>query len=310
MTVCVVLLAVLAVYLAVGSYTFVTACGPWKHLDFLDENQLRGTVYESSHQVIVAAHSWLNTNGAKDIWTESEDGLRLHARWLPAMKPKGTLLLVHGYHSTPWADFGRVIRMYHDLGYNLLLPDQRCHGQSEGRYVTFGVKECKDMLSWLRYHNQELCRQSVIISGVSMGAATVMYLADEALPSNVVGLIADCGYTSPDEIIGKVFRDITHLPPVPWIWVTRLCAQVFARFSFRQKDARKTLAKNTLPFLLVHGEADALVPCQMGKEIFAACTGEKRLLLVPGAGHAMSFTMDKEHYTKELLRMLGRSPED
>ena len=306
MTVLIALFIVLFVLLAVGGYTFFHACGSWKKIDYSDETQLDPSTTPEYRATVLTSIRWLNEQGAVDVWTNSEDGLKLHAQWLPAENPRGTILLVHGYHSSAWWDFGSVLKFYHDLGMNLLLPEQRCHGQSEGTYVTFGVKESQDMLCWVRFHNEQLSECKVILSGLSMGASTVMYMADQDLPENVVGIIADCGFTSPGDIIGKVFRDVTHLPPKPWIWFAEIYARLLAHFSLWEKDSRKTLAKNHLPILMAHGLADDFVPCEMSKEAFAACAGDKELILAEGAGHGWSFLVERERYTAAVHRLLDK----
>ena len=192
----------------------------------------------------------------------------------------------------------------------MLIPDQRCHGKSEGKYITFGVKEWRDMTCWVDYHNKHLGNWPVILSGLSMGASTVMYMADEALPANVRGMIADCGFTSPYDIIGKVFHSVTHLPAWPFLWATDLCARIFAGFSLKEKDTRKTLQGGKYPIILAHGLSDDFVPCEMSQEAYDACTSPKELLLVEGAGHGYSFLKDRERYTQTVTAFLQRNLEE
>ena len=220
------------------------------------------------------------------------------------------MLLVHGYRSTKLVDHGVAFPFYHERGYNLLIPEHRCHGESQGRFITFGVKESADMLNWIQYHNKQFGDLPMILSGLSMGASTVMYLADEPLPENVKGIMADCGFTSPWDILSSVFRQVTHLPAGPSIWATDLFARAFAAFHLRQKDSRKTLSKNHLPILLVHGTADDFVPCDMTRQSYAACTGPKQLLLVEGAEHGVSFLVDHVRYTEMIDMFLKTSLED
>jgi fermentation-respiration switch protein FrsA (DUF1100 family) len=169
------------------------------------------------------------------------------------------------------------------------------------------------MLCWLRYLERELWQGPVIMSGLSMGASTVMFMADEDLPSNVKGLLVDCGFTSPATILGKVFRDVTHLPPVPWIWAAELYTKLLAGFSLWGKSSIKSLSKNRLPILMAHGKADDFVPCAMTEAAFEACGGEKMLHLVDGAGHGLSFLVDKKGYAaavrSTLIKALGEEYE-
>ena len=295
---------------AVGSYTFFAACRQTKRRNWLDPEELKGTDREKLYPYISHAHNWFSTHEVEDIYVQSRDGLQLYARWIPAENPRGTILLAHGYQSTPYIDFSLVLDVYHNLGMNMLIPDQRCHGKSEGKYITFGVKEWRDMTCWVDYHNKHLGNWPVILSGLSMGASTVMYMADEALPANVRGMIADCGFASPYDIIGKVFHSVTHLPAWPFLWATDLCARIFAGFSLKEKDTRKTLQGGKYPIILAHGLSDDFVPCEMSQEAYDACTSPKELLLVEGAGHGYSFLKDRERYTQTVTAFLQRNLEE
>lgn len=288
-----------------GGYTFFLACRRKKEISWLIEEEVAKTSYRQYFKCISDAEKWVQTHNAEQLYMESEDGLKLHAFWVPARQPKGTILLAHGYRSTWRADFGLVLPLYHDLGYNLLVPDQRSHGLSEGKYITFGVKESRDMLGWIEFHNREKGDFPVLLSGLSMGASTMLYLADEPLPENVKGILADCGFTSPWEIIGCVFKRVIHLPAAPSLFVASLFAKLFAGFGFKDKDSRETLKSCKLPVMLVHGLADDFVPAEMTKQAFDACKGDKRMFLVEGAGHGVSFLHDTEGYLNAVKQFLS-----
>lgn len=291
-----ILAAFLILILLSGGYVFFTACRRKKELPWFVKEELEKTPYGKYYDCIVDADRWLAEHG-QSVYITSHDGLRLHAHWVPAKNPKGTMLLMHGYRSTKLVDFGVAFAYYHERGFHVLAPDQRSHGRSEGNFITFGVKESQDVLSWIEFHNQSFGALPLFLSGLSMGASTVMFLADEKLPGNVRGIIADCGFCSPAAIISKVFRDVTHLPAMPSIFCADLFARFFAGFSLFEKDSRKTLAHTRLPTLLIHGKDDHFVPCTMTEESYAACTGEKELLLVDGAGHGVSFLVDHDRYS-------------
>ena len=264
------------------------------------------TPYGKFYTHIKQGDAWLQEHRVQDVFMESHDGLRLHAQWVPAENAKGTIILVHGYHSCVLTDFGIAFEMYHQQGLNLLLPDQRAHGKSEGKFTTFGVLESQDIHGWIHYHNAHFGSFPVICSGLSMGASTVMYLAAMDLPDNVKGFLADCGFTSPKEIIGTVFRNVVHIPAWPFLWAASLCARFFAGFWLGEKHTTRTLEKNTRPILLIHGTADDFVPCDMTRCSFAACGGDKELLLVEGATHGISFLKAREEYTALVNHLLCR----
>ena len=157
------------------------------------------------------------------------------------------------------------------------------------------------MADWITYHNSHFGALPLILNGLSMGASTVLYLADEELPDNVKGIIADCGFTSPKAILKNVYKAVIRLPAALPVWAADIFAGVFAHFHLGEKDTRKTLANSRLPVLMIHGLADDFVPCEMTKQAYAACSSEKQLLLVAGAGHGVSFLSDPVGYTAAVM---------
>lgn len=298
--------ALLLLMLVSGIYVFVVACVRRKELPWLVEEEIRKTPYGMYYDGIRAAEQWLREQCAQDVYVMSEDVLRLHGLWIPADNAVGTVLLAHGYRSTMLLDFCCAFEYYHDKGFNILVPDQRSHGKSEGMFITFGVKESRDMVCWLSYINKHTEHLPVFLHGLSMGASTVLYLADQELPGDVRGIIADCGFTSPWDILSNVFHRVTHLPAAPSLWVTEIAARLIAGFSLKEKDTRQVLKNSRLPVLLVHGAEDGFVPCEMTKQAYAACAGDKKLLLVEGADHGVSFLKDRDRYTNLLTEFIRR----
>ena len=302
----IVLFAFLLLVMVSGGYVFFVACRRMKEHPWLEPDKLKGTGYEKYAQHIQNSDRWLKAHNAQDVYVQSYDGYRLHGLWVAAPKPRGTILLAHGYRSTILVDFGLIYEVYHKLNFNLLIPEQRCHGKSEGKYITFGVKESRDMLEWIKFHNRMFGTLQMIISGLSMGASTMMYLADKPLPDNVKGIIVDCGFTSPAAIVSKVFTSVIHLPAVPAIWAADLYARIFAGFSLYEKDSRKTLANSKLPILMIHGLDDDFVPASMTKEAYEVCSSDKMIFLVENAGHAVSYLKQPEKYQSYIKLFLSR----
>lgn len=299
-------LALILILCVSGVYVFIVGCVRKKELSWLIEDEIKKTAYGKYYQQIVDSHEWLIAHKAEDVYITSHDGLRLHGLWVPADNPRGTVLFAHGYRSALLVDFGLAFELYHNYGMNLLIPDQRSHGKSQGKYITFGVKESQDMRKWIDFHNAQYGKKPMLLSGLSMGASTMLYLADQVLPENVKGIIADCGFTSPKEILAKVFREVIHLPAGPTLFVTDLVARLVAGFSLSEKDTRKSLRGNRLPVLMVHGMNDSFVPCWMTEEGYAACVGQKEMFLVDGAEHGVSFLVERQRYTELVLAFLDQ----
>ena len=304
------IVAVFLMILLSGLYVFVQACVRKKELPWMIEEEIKKTNYAKYYNCIIASDAWLKDHNAQDVYLNSDDGLKLHAFWVPAENARGTILLAHGYRSTMLVDFGLAFAFYHALGMNILVPNQRAHGESEGRYITFGIKESEDMKCWIDFHNQKFGNHQMILSGLSMGASTMLFLADQKLPSNVKCIIADCGFSSPKSILDVVYRAVVHIPSGPSLWAADLFARLFAHFSLSEKDTTKVLQNSKVPVLLIHGLDDDFVPSYMTQQAFDACNGSKELLLVDGAGHGTSFLVDREGYTKCVISFLEKYLED
>lgn len=237
----------------------------------------------------------------EDVWITSDDGLRLHGKCYTSTPDAPVQIMFHGYKSGAERDFCGGLQVAVRGGFNVLLVDQRAHGKSEGKCLTFGVKEHHDCLAWIDYAIERFGRDTkIFLYGMSMGAATVLMASGLELPGNVVGIVADCGYTSPEAIIKKVLRE-QHCPIFPVYYLTRLGGMLFGGFDLESASAVDALTRCKTPVLFIHGGDDRFVPCEMGRENYDRCAaGNKRLLIVPGAGHGISYMIDQRTYLDTL----------
>ena len=233
----------------------------------------------------------------KEAVVTSYDGLRLFGKCYIASADAPWLIMLHGYRSGAERDFCGGLKFGIDSGFNVLLVDQRAHGKSEGKCLTFGIKERYDCLTWINYVISRAggsCK--IALYGMSMGAATVLMAAGSELPKNVACIVADCGYTSPKAIIKKVIREM-HYPVFPTFALVRLGGMLFGGFDIEEYSAVQAMEKCDIPVLFIHGDDDRFVPCDMGRENHRHCRAEgKKLLIVPNAGHGMSYMSDKRAY--------------
>ena len=227
----------------------------------------------------------------------SFDKLTLRGLFVPHPDPKGTVIMMHGYRSDGFADFSTLFGFYRSLGFNILLPHQRAHLSSEGRYITFGLKERYDCLYWARFV-QKKTRGNIWLLGVSMGAATVMMAADLNLPDRVKGIIADCGFTSPWDELKYVLKRDYGLPPFPLMHLVNWRFKRLNGVGLKDLSCTGTLAKSRLPVLFIHGSCDDFVPCDMTTENYAACNGPKSLYISEGAAHAVTCWVDPRGYRR------------
>ena len=309
LTVLYVLTALTAVLLAAGLGAALAAMHRGRDFDPRDEKSIAKSCWAKYQDQVLSGAAWILSQPTEEMAVESHDGLRLSGRLLEADRPRGTILLFHGYRSMACIDFSCAARYYHDLGYNLLLIDQRAHGHSQGTYITYGVLERQDCRAWCEAAYRRFgSEMPLYLSGVSMGAATVLMAADLPLPPTVRGIIADCGFTSPRDIMVHVMKTRLHLPEYPLIWSVEFWARILAHIRLDQCSTVETLAHSRLPVLMIHGTADRFVPCDMSRRGYAACTSEKHLLEVEGAGHGASFLVDKPAYTRAVEDFLSAHP--
>lgn len=260
-----------------------------------------GAIYDPHREQMIAWIKDIRSMAHTDVSIVSFDGLRLCGKYYEYKKGAPIEILFHGYKGTAERDLcGGVYRCF-ELGRNALIVDHRASGNSEGRVITFGAKESRDCLSWIDFVINNIDKDArIIITGISMGAATVMIAAGKELPSNVMGVLADCGYTSTKDIVKKVMRDM-KLPADLLYPFARLSAMVFGRFDPDIDSPIKSMSKCRLPIIFFHGDADEYVPCSMSVENYNACISKyKHLVITPGAGHGLCFPVDMKAYFSEL----------
>lgn len=247
--------------------------------------------------------AWLDSNNPEQVQIKSFDGLTLNARLLISENDsaKGTVLFMHGYHSRAAFEFAGFYEFFYNQGYNILLCDQRAHGNSEGVYLTFGVKERYDCRDWINFLNERMGNETPVwLCGVSMGCSTVLMTLGFDLPKNVKGVIADCGFTSPEAIVADVLKKDYHLPPSLFMPFINLGISVAANYRLDEYSTLEALKNNTIPVMFIHGNNDDFVPFEMGKENFEACTA-KKVFLETKAHHAENFLFDTERYENTLI---------
>ena len=239
----------------------------------------------------------------------ARDGTRLVGRYIHIRDGAPLQIQFHGYHGGAVRDFCGGNKLSREAGHNSLVVDQRAHGESGACTITFGIKERCDCLDWVNYAVKRFGNDTqIILSGVSMGAATVLMATGLELPPQVKGVIADCPYSAPYDIIRKVCRDI-KLPPRLSMPFISLGARLWGHFRLRDATAADAVRTSRVPILLIHGEDDRFVPCDMSREICRAATEagvDVRLLTVPRAGHGLSFIEDFKTYRREVEEFLGR----
>ena len=235
----------------------------------------------------------------------SFDGLTLRGRYYEKEKGLPIEIQFHGYRGDSDRDLSGAVFRAFSVGRNALIVDHRASGRSDGHVITFGAREKRDCLLWIdhaiSYFGEDV---QLHLTGISMGAATVLLAAGEPLPPQVKGVLADCPYSSAKEIIQKVICDM-GLPASLLYPFVRLGARIFGGFDPDDASPIEAVKRATVPIIFYHGDGDTFVPCEMSERLFAACTSQKkRLITVKEADHGLAFSKDKEYYLKTLREFI------
>lgn len=243
----------------------------------------------------------------EEVFITSFDGLKLAGKYYYMSDDAPLQIMMHGYKSNPLRDFCGGHKVAQKMGMNTLVIDQRAHGNSEGHTLTFGVNERQDCLSWIKYANGRFGKDiPIFVVGLSMGAATVLMASDLEMPENVKGIIADCPYSSPKAIICKVGKQL-KLPVKTMYPLVVLGAKLFGHFNLNECSAVEAVKHTKVPILLIHGEADRFVPCDMAREIYEANKKMITLETFPEAGHGLSYIEDCERYEKVIREFVEKN---
>ena len=260
-----------------------------------------GEIYEPYHPImekwILEARSFPHEN----YYIKSHDGLTLHAKYFEFAPGAVTEIMFHGYRGTAERDLSGGIQRCFALGRNVLLVDQRTSCESEGKVISFGINEHRDCLAWVDFAINHFGPDvKIVLTGISMGASTVLMAAGKPLPKNVVGVLADCGFSSPKKIIQKCTKDL-HLPAKLIYPFIKLGAKIFGHFDLEEYSPLEAMKTCNVPVIFFHGEDDDFVPCYMSREMYDACTTPKKLVTIPGAGHGLVYLVDNQKYFQSVV---------
>ncbi|VDG20348.1 cell surface hydrolase, membrane-bound (putative) [Lactobacillus plantarum JDM1] [Lactiplantibacillus mudanjiangensis] len=277
----------------------------FKRVDYVPETSADKQKYADAYWAYV---KWLKQQPVQD-WTLNPDDQanRLVAKYVPAKAASHrTVIISHGYKGDG-ETMANYAYMFHNMGYNVLLPDDRGHGKSAGKYISFGWQDRRDYLEWInQVIKQNGPQTEIVLFGVSMGGATVEMMSGEDLPAQVKAIIADCGYTSIEEELAYLLKEQFHLPKYPFVPIVSFINRHRMGYFLSDVSSVEQLRHNKLPIFFIHGEKDIYVPSWMLKKNYRAAKGPKMMWQVPNATHAESFWIDPAAYEKHVSAFLNR----
>ena len=259
-----------------------------------------GKIYEPFYEKMKYWAQVCRNTPHEEFMIQSHDGLALYGKYYEYKAGAPIELMFHGYRGNAERDLSGGMSRCFKLGHNALIVDQRCSGKSEGNIITFGIKEHRDCLDWIDFTIARFGSDvQIILTGISMGASTVLMAAGKPLPSNVIGVLADCGFHSAKEVI-KYVAGTMHLPSQLLYPVVKFSAKLFGHFDLEEITAEDAVKKCTVPVLFFHGADDDYVPSYMSQINYDACSTRKKFVMIPGAGHGLSYPVDPERYIQEM----------
>lgn len=264
-----------------------------------DEYEIpEGKIYEAYREPMINWTKMIRSIPHEEVSITSFDGLTLRGKYYEYQAGAPVELLFHGYKGNAERDLSGGVERCFALGRSVILIDHRASGRSDGHVISFGINERRDCLGWINFAIERFGKDvKLMISGVSMGAATVMMAAGEELPSNVVCVLADCGYTSAKEIIMKVMKEM-KLPEGLLYPFVKLGARIYGGFDLEETSPMEALRKSRVPVILLHGDTDDFVPWDMSRRLYEVCASQKKFVTIAGAGHGLAFPADREGYIR------------
>jgi fermentation-respiration switch protein FrsA (DUF1100 family) len=250
---------------------------------------------------------------ASDFWESGEkqtikshDGLKLNGRLFRQKNAAEWVIGIHDYRSTGKRDLSFIGQKYFEQGYNVLIPDLRAHGESEGEIIGMGWLDRLDLIGWINLILEEHPEASIIFHGESMGASAIMMMSGEKLPKQVKGFILDSGYVSVYAELRYMLSKLTRFPKWLIMRYANRYAQKYAGYSLKQASATRQLGSNHLPILILHGEYDHFVPVEAAYTVYGATAGKKELFLIPKSEHLEAAARDSEAYWQAVFTFINK----
>ncbi len=268
----------------------------------LRKNALKDEYYDGLREKMLAASERMDNMPNTRITRTSEDGLKLSARYYKNESDK-LIVFFHGVHAVAWNGLAFVAETFWQQKYNVMIVDQRAHGQSEGMYSTYGYRESDDVLCWLdRLADMKL--SEIVLYGISMGATALGLASDRIKDDRVKALIMDCGFTS----LYDLEKHILNYNHIPDFLMSGMIVAGNAIFKIDNKECTQEHIKNSdIPMLFLHGTADRVVPIECSKNNLDACKSMKEMITVDGAGHTTATVVGGEEVREKICDFINKT---
>lgn len=250
-------------------------------------------------------NNWVDSSAKEVVSISSSDGLNLVGDvFTTDANSHNWVIAIHGYTGKRQQMYSYA-RYYAEQGYNVLTPDMRSHGDSEGKFIGMGWLDKEDVKLWIDHVLGIDPDAQIILHGVSMGGATVMMTSGEDLPHNVKAIIDDCGYTSVWDEFTDEARYLFNISQFPILYTASAISKIRAGYTFQEASALEQVKNTSIPIFFIHGEEDNFVNTRMVYSLYDACNSQKDLYVVEGAGHGQALYMDPDKYFTKVFGFIN-----
>ena len=284
----------LIILVLIAYYLFNLGVNPKQNKEKVFKNT---SAHKEKTTVQLKAEEWFDKNHNDIYLNSSRDHLRLHAYEFENASSSTWVIVVHGY-MIDGRGMSYVTTEFFNRGYNVLVPDLRGQGKSEGKYIGMGIPDRFDLLDWINYLIKNHSERKIILYGISMGASAVMMTTGENLPNEVKLAVSDCGYSSVWDEFAYQLKRLFKIPAFPILNIASMICKIKAGYFLRECSCTKALSKSKTPILLIHGTEDDFVPFYMLQKNYDIANCPKEKLEIKGARHSESFTIENALYWK------------
>ncbi len=268
------------------------------------DNESERIIEENRQKENELAEKWTKNTESKKVEIKAKDEITLRGKEYFANEQSNKwAIILHGYHSNPESVVS-IGMHFSEKGYNVLIPSMRASSESDGEYIGMGWLDKDDLKCWINLIIEQNKDAEIVLHGSSMGAATVLMVSGDELPSNVKAIIEDSGYTSVWDIFASEAKARFNLPSFPALNMFRLVANMRAKYDIKEASALEQVKKATIPILFIHGDSDDFVPEYMCEELYEAAESKKEKLIIHGAGHTESKYKEPETYYNKIFEFL------
>lgn len=270
--------------------------------------RMKRSTYKNCFDLLEENHIYskqkFDTLDKEDLYIKSNDGLKLHGSFIEKYPHSNRIaIIIHGYTAAlAWSS--QFVDMFLKQGFNVLLVDQRAHGQSEGIYATFGYKEKYDIQAWVDWVVNRKGQDCIIaLHGQSLGGGTVLEYAAIHRPQ-VRLIVADCPYSDLPELMEHQISRLNYFPKWPFMSLINRRLKKRAGFSMEDVSPIRVMKNCKLPILFIHGGADRFVPTYMSIDLYEAKPEPKQLLIIEDATHAVAYCKDRNRYEAGVVQFV------